>query len=60
MTSWSSSRSLVSEAEVRKLRKTQANFNGLHDAENRHYLLIGVKRRGSNDPWRTAGLGAQL
>jgi hypothetical protein len=37
-----------------------ANFNALHDAEDRPYLLRGVGCRGSNDPWLTARFGAQL
>jgi CheY-like chemotaxis protein len=31
--------------------KTVAHFSGLLNAENRPYLLIGVGRWGSNDPW---------
>ena len=34
-----------------EVAKAVAHFNGLLSAENRPYLLIGVGRWGSNDPW---------
>jgi hypothetical protein len=34
-----------------EVAKAVAHFNGLLGAENRPYLLIGVGRWGSNDPW---------
>jgi hypothetical protein len=34
-----------------EVAKAVAHFNGLLTAENRPYLLIGVGRWGSNDPW---------
>src|ERR1700683_4785279 len=34
-----------------EVAKAVAHFNGLLAAENRPYLLIGVGRWGSNDPW---------
>ncbi|MGB8581487.1 MAG: PEP/pyruvate-binding domain-containing protein [Candidatus Sulfotelmatobacter sp.] len=34
-----------------EVAKTVANFNASLNAENRPYLLIGVGRWGSNDPW---------
>jgi hypothetical protein len=34
-----------------EVAKAVAHFNGLLNAENRPYLLIGVGRWGSNDPW---------
>jgi CheY-like chemotaxis protein len=34
-----------------EVAKAVAQFNGLLNAENRAYLLIGVGRWGSNDPW---------
>jgi hypothetical protein len=34
-----------------EVAKTVAHFNGLLNSENRPYLLIGVGRWGSNDPW---------
>ena len=34
-----------------EVAKTVANFNAKLNAENRPYLLIGVGRWGSNDPW---------
>jgi hypothetical protein len=34
-----------------EVAKAVAHFNGLLSAENRPYLLVGVGRWGSNDPW---------
>ena len=34
-----------------EVAKAVAHFNGLLSSENRPYLLIGVGRWGSNDPW---------
>ena len=34
-----------------EVAKTVAHFNSLLNSENRPYLLIGVGRWGSNDPW---------
>jgi hypothetical protein len=34
-----------------EVAKAVAHFNGLLSAENRPYVLIGVGRWGSNDPW---------
>src|SRR5271169_1549222 len=34
-----------------EVARAVAHFNGLLNAENRPYLLIGVGRWGSNDPW---------
>jgi hypothetical protein len=34
-----------------EVAKAVARFNGLLNAENRPYVLIGVGRWGSNDPW---------
>jgi hypothetical protein len=34
-----------------EVAKAVAHFNGVLNAENRPYLLIGVGRWGSNDPW---------
>jgi hypothetical protein len=34
-----------------EVAKAVAHFNGVLSAENRPYLLIGVGRWGSNDPW---------
>jgi hypothetical protein len=34
-----------------EVAKAVAHFNGMLSAENRPYLLIGVGRWGSNDPW---------
>jgi hypothetical protein len=34
-----------------EVAKAVAHFNGLLNAENRPYLLVGVGRWGSNDPW---------
>ena len=34
-----------------EVAKAVAHFNGLLSADNRPYLLIGVGRWGSNDPW---------
>ncbi len=34
-----------------EVAKAVAHFNGLLSAQNRPYLLIGVGRWGSNDPW---------
>jgi len=34
-----------------EVAKAVAHFNGLLNAETRPYLLIGVGRWGSNDPW---------
>ncbi len=35
----------------REVAEAVARFNGTLDSENRPYLLIGVGRWGSNDPW---------
>ncbi|MGB7131664.1 MAG: histidine kinase, partial [Candidatus Sulfotelmatobacter sp.] len=34
-----------------EVAKAVAHFNGILNSENRPYLLIGVGRWGSNDPW---------
>ena len=34
-----------------EVARAVAHFNGLLNAENRPYLLVGVGRWGSNDPW---------
>jgi hypothetical protein len=34
-----------------EVAKAVAHFNGLLNAQNRPYLLVGVGRWGSNDPW---------
>jgi CheY-like chemotaxis protein len=38
-------------ARSQEVAKAVAHFNALLNAENRPYLLIGVGRWGSNDPW---------
>jgi len=50
-TSWSSDSQRFERSRSQEVAKAVAHFNGLLNAETRPYLLIGVGRWGSNDPW---------